>query len=535
MIRHVALVGMPGSGKSTVGPLLAAALEMPFHDLDADIAARHGPIPAIFAAHGEAAFRAHERAALARRLAGAPCVIALGGGAFADPGTHALARRGARTIWLRATLDTLAARVGDGADRPLLAGDPAAALARLLEARADAYAAADHTLDADGDAAHIAARALTLLTAPAPAPARIPVGPPGYDVLVRPGLLDAAGGHVRAAGAWARALVVADGAVAPLYRDRLVASLADAGIAAEATTVAPGEASKSWEGLARLTDAFAAARLTRGDVVIALGGGVVGDLTGFAAAIWMRGFAWVQVPTTLLAQVDSSVGGKTAIDTPAGKNMIGAFHDPALVLADTDVLVTLPDREMRCGMAEVLKYGLIDHPRFFAWLEANTPAVLAREPVALTTAIAESVRAKARIVTDDPHEAGARALLNFGHTFGHALEAEAGFGDELKHGEAVAIGMALAFRFSAARGLCPAADAARVEAVLRAARLPTRLHDLARPVAADALVARMRGDKKAGSGGTLTLVLARGIGEAFVAREVDVRPVLAFLRDEGAG
>ena len=274
--------------------------------------------------------------------------------------------------------------------------------------------------------------------------------------------------------------------------------------------------------------------LERGDLVVAFGGGVVGDLAGFAAAIYKRGIDFAQIPTTLLAQVDSSVGGKTAIDTPAGKNMIGAFHQPRLVLADLGVLDTLPDRELVCGLAEVLKYGLLGDAEFFDWLEAHTPDLLRRDPEALGHAVRRSVEMKAAIVAEDEREGGARALLNLGHTFAHAVEAEMGFGDALKHGEAVGLGCALAFRFSAVLGLCGAADAARAVQAIAAAGLPTTLAAVRpEPFLAPALLAHMKQDKKASDGG-VTLILARAVGQAFVARTIDEARLGDFLVTEGA-
>jgi len=534
--RPIALVGMPAAGKSTVGPLIATALGLPFADLDALIEARTGMAVAdIFATQGEPAFRAIERDTVAGLLAEGPCVVALGGGAFVNPETRGLVRRGARTLWLRTDLETLSRRVGDGAGRPLLAGDPKAALARLEAARAAAYAEADHVVDAGAEPSRVASAALLALSDP-PAAGRVPVGGDDpYEVLIGPGLLDEAGPRIAALGqGFRRAVIVADTTTDALFGNRVAASLAVAGIAPERIAVPPGEASKSWAGLQSLVERFAALGLARRDLVVALGGGVVGDLAGFAAAIYMRGLSWAQLPTTLLAQVDSSVGGKTAIDLSAGKNLAGAFWNPAIVLADTAALATLPPREVRAGWAEVLKYGLLGDARFFAWLEANQASALAGDADTLASAIAHSVRMKAAIVTEDAREGGIRAHLNLGHTFAHAFEAETGFGPELLHGEAVAIGMALAFRFSAAQGLCPETDAARVEAALRAAGLPAALADLPRQHSADALVARMRGDKKAGSGGALTLVLARGVGQAFVAEGVDAERLGAFLRVAGA-
>jgi 3-dehydroquinate synthase len=313
-----------------------------------------------------------------------------------------------------------------------------------------------------------------------------------------------------------------------------LAALSGAGIAARPILVPPGEHTKSFEHLESLTDRLLAARLDRTDRIIAFGGGVVGDLTGFAAAIYKRGMDFIQIPTTLLAQVDSSVGGKTAIDTPRGKNLIGAFHQPRLVLADLDALATLPAREMTCGYAEVLKYGLLGDPNFFEGLESSTRAVLARNPTALTWAVKRCVEMKAAIVAEDEREGGRRALLNLGHTFGHALESANGFDEALKHGEAVGLGCALAFRFSATLGLCAPEEAARVTRAVESAGLPASLDQAAgHPFQADALIDSMAQDKKA-QGGALTLILARGIGQAFVANAVDPAPLRTFLLAEGA-
>jgi 3-dehydroquinate synthase len=361
------------------------------------------------------------------------------------------------------------------------------------------------------------------------------LGARAYDVVVGPGLIDRAGEYIAPLLKNRRTAVVTDSNVGEHHGERLSVSLERAGVAVDMITVPAGEESKSFETLARLSDQLLDLELDRGDVIVAFGGGVVGDLAGFAASIYKRGIDFVQVPTSLLAQVDSSVGGKTAIDTPRGKNLIGAFHQPRLVLADLDALATLPAREMACGYAEVIKYGMLGDADFFAWLERHGPRVLEREREALSHAVARSVQMKAEIVAEDEKEKGRRALLNLGHTFGHALEAETGFGVELKHGEAVAAGCAMAFRFSAALGLCPDIDAARVEQALRAVGLPTRLDHLPQGAtfAADRLIAHMGQDKKA-EGGTLTFILARAIGDAFVARNVDPAPLRDFLLTEGA-
>jgi 3-dehydroquinate synthase len=360
------------------------------------------------------------------------------------------------------------------------------------------------------------------------------LGARAYDVVIGPGLLAEAGRRIAPLARRKRLAVVSDETVWGLHGAALTASLEGAGLAAHPLIVAPGEQTKSFEGLADVTDRLLALELDRGDIVVAFGGGVVGDLTGFAAAIYKRGIDFVQIPTTLLAQVDSSVGGKTAIDTPRGKNLVGAFHQPRLVLADLDVLSTLPDREMRAGYAEVVKYGLLGDFGFFEWLETHSAAVLAREPDALARAVIRSVEMKAEIVAEDEKEQGRRALLNLGHTFGHALEAETGYGAALLHGEAVAAGQALAFRFSAAQGLCAGQDAARATAAIAGAGLPTRLDEIpGHPFDAARLVRHMAQDKKA-EAGQLTFVLVRALGDAFVAKNVDAEAVRRFLIAEGA-
>ena len=363
----------------------------------------------------------------------------------------------------------------------------------------------------------------------------IPVGGEGfaaYEVVVGRGLLKEAGARV-AALAPTRAFIVSDETVAAIHGETVRAALEGAGLKTGIVTVPAGEASKSFEQLEAVLDRLLAEGLDRKSLVVALGGGVVGDLAGLAAALFMRGVDFVQVPTTLLAQVDSSVGGKTAIDTPRGKNLIGAFHQPRLVLADIEALATLPVRQVRSGWAEVLKHGLICDAAFFDWLGGEGKAGAEGDPDALERAVIRSVEIKSQIVGEDEKEAGRRALLNLGHTFGHALEAELGFGDALTHGEAVALGCAMAFRFSARQGLCSAADAQKAEAGIRAAGLPTRLAEVDQAFSAEALIGRMAGDKKA-EGGRLTLILARAIGEVFTDKDVDAEAVRAFLVEEGA-
>ncbi|MDP1875475.1 3-dehydroquinate synthase [Phenylobacterium sp.] len=360
------------------------------------------------------------------------------------------------------------------------------------------------------------------------------LGARAYEVRIGSGLIAEAGRHIRPLLKRGRTAIISDETVWRLHGAALTEALLVEGVSATPVLVPAGEGSKSFEVLARVSDDLLALELDRGDLIVAFGGGVVGDLAGFAAAIYKRGIDFVQIPTTLLAQVDSSVGGKTAIDTPRGKNLIGAFHQPRLVLADLDILATLPAREIRAGYAEIIKYGLLGDLAFFEWLEANGRAVVDLESAALAHAVRRSVETKAEIVAQDEREAGRRALLNLGHTFGHALEAESGYGEDLLHGEAVAIGMAQAFRFSARQGHCSAQDAVRAEAAIAAVGLPVGMDALpGHPFDGRRLIDHMGQDKKA-EGGRLTFILARALGDAFVARDVDADSILQFLTAEGA-
>ncbi len=358
---------------------------------------------------------------------------------------------------------------------------------------------------------------------------RVELGDRSYEIVIGPELLDHAGATISQVLATPSVVIVTDATVGLLHGDRLAASLEASSIASRQLTVAAGEASKSFEGYEALLDALLATQPDRQLTVVALGGGVVGDLAGFAAATLLRGVDLVQVPTTLLAQVDSAVGGKTGINTRQGKNLVGAFHQPRCVLADTAVLDNLPDRELRAGYAEVVKYGLIDDAAFFTWLETNGSAVLTGDAAARQYAITTSCRSKARIVAADEREAGPRALLNLGHTFGHAFERAAGYGPDPRHGEAVAVGLVLAFQLSARLKLCAPDDAVRIANHLHAVGLaadPTELPGY--DWTTEALLSHMGFDKKARSG-KLRFVLARGIGESFVADDVlldDVRAVL---------
>ena len=353
-----------------------------------------------------------------------------------------------------------------------------------------------------------------------------------YEVRVGAGLLAELVPHCRGLLRKRAVPIVTDRNVHAAWGEVIEGALHASGHEPRWRILPPGEASKGWEQLAATVDWLLAEEVERGDSILALGGGVIGDLTGFAAAILKRGCRFIQLPTSLLAQVDSSVGGKTAINTPAGKNLVGAFHQPALVLADLAVLDTLPERELRAGYAEVVKYGLIGDADFFAWCDANGAAMLAGDAALREYAVAHSVAAKARIVAEDEFETtGQRALLNLGHTFGHALEAETGFSDRLLHGEAVALGMVLAARYSARRGLMSSATAEHIADHIETAGLPAKIARTGIACDGAALVTHMLHDKKMDAG-TLPFLLMRGIGETFLARDVELADVAAFLDGE---
>ena len=559
--RPIVLVGLMGCGKTSTGRCLARRLGLDFVDADTEIEwSAQMSIAEIFEKHGEAYFRDGERRVMARLLGSGPRVIATGGGAFINEQTRARIHAGALSIWLKADLDVLWRRVRRRSHRPLLkTADPEGTLRALMEQRYAIYGRADITVvsrDGPHDAVvndAIAALEFHLRFSPevpkaamtpvsahsAPPPAiaaahRVPVALPGrpYDILIGPGLLRDTGEAIARMALGAACAIVTDDNVADHHVQTLEESLDRAGIRHARIVVRPGEASKSYAVFETVCDAILAARLERGDIVLALGGGVVGDLAGFAAASVRRGMRLVQIPTSLLAQVDSSVGGKTGINSTHGKNLVGAFHQPAMVIADSDVLRTLPARDFAAGYAEVVKYGLLGDLAFFEWLDINRAAIYAGGP-ARGEAVARSCAAKASVVVRDEYEAGDRALLNLGHTFGHALERLTAYdGARLVHGEGVAIGMAMAFRFSHRLGLCGAADVRRVETHLAAAGLPIHAGAIAGFEAApEAMLDAMRQDKKV-ERGALTFILVRGIGRAFVAKGITFDEVLAFLQEE---
>ncbi len=569
--RAIVFVGMMGSGKSAIGQRLAARLGLPFVDADAEIvaAAAGMTIPEIFAKYGERYFRDGERRVIMRLLNSGEIVLATGGGAFVDPRTRERVTERGVSIWLDADLKTLLKRVRRKNDRPLLhTDDPEETLRQLLEARRPIYECADIRVESNDEPQDVMVEAtLDALRAKLPhinatrraaqqkdftkamthlhleraqseqgaahrETIHVALGGRSYDILIGANLLESAGSEIAKIAPGASCAIVTDENVARLHLPALQTSLTRAGLRHTTITVAPGEASKSLSSFGRVCDAALAAKIERRDLIVAFGGGVVGDLAGFVAASLRRGSRFVQIPTTLLSQVDSSVGGKTGINTAFGKNLIGAFHQPSLVIADVDVLRTLSAREFRAGYAEVVKYGLIGDKRFFEWLEADAEAVFHSRAEQIC-AVAVSCETKATIVARDETEQGDRALLNLGHTFGHAFELLTQYDSaRLVHGEGVAIGMACAARFSARLGLCAPQDAERVARHLASVGLPTSIREIAGwSCDAQSILEAMYQDKKV-EGGALTFILMRGVGEAFIAKSIEPNEVLGFLKDE---
>jgi 3-dehydroquinate synthase len=524
--RTIWLVGMMGAGKSTLGPALARALRREFVDADAEIERRAGrAVAELFASEGEPAFRARERAAQ-DELCGSGAVVALGGGAIAQPGAAERLAASGTVVYLRARPETLLARLGDAAARPLLAGlAPAARRGRLealLAERKPAYETARIALDTDEGSpqqlvAELARRIRALEAVPSPAARRVEValGERSYAVEIGAGSLAGLGARVAEVARARQALLVTVPPVGRRYAAAALRSLRSAGFAVGRIDVPDGDANKSLRQVARLYAALLARGADRDSVLVALGGGMVGDLTGFAAATFLRGIPFVQVPTTLLAMVDASVGGKTGVNLPQGKNLVGAFHQPRLVWIDTGTLRTLPPRERAAGFAEVIKKAAIWDAGLFATLERDAEALRALEAGPLEAVIERAVAIKAEVVSRDEREQDLRMLLNFGHTLGHAIETLLGY-RRLLHGEAVAVGMVFAARRSEALGFAPAGTAARLEALVRRFGLPAEPPAFPRR----AYLAALRVDKKTRDS-RIRFVVLEGIGRA---RTVPLRP-----------
>lgn len=518
-----------GSGKTAVGRQLAKALGLTFHDSDAEIEQRTGVnIPYIFEREGETGFREREREAIDALTQLKSVVIATGGGAVISPvNREHLAKRGC-VVYLKTSVGQQLERTKHSKQRPLLnTPDPEAKLRTLMDQRAPLYESiASITVSTDGQRVNTVCDAIVNQLNREPASSTtvqridIDLGERSYPILVGPNLLD--DNTLLANVIKARDIfIVTNDRVGPLYLERLKSSLNNKRVAS--IQLPDGEAHKTLATVSTVFDALVASRMNRDAAVVALGGGVVGDMAGFAAACYQRGIDYVQVPTTLLAQVDSSVGGKTAVDHPGGKNLIGAFHQPRAVIADTTTLSTLPNRELRAGLAEVVKYGFIRDAVFLDWIEAHAHALLNRDPQALAHAIKRSCEIKAEVVGIDEREQGLRAILNFGHTFGHAIETATGYGEWL-HGEAIAAGMVMAAEMSHRLGWISAADSARLTHIIKLLGLPID----APKIGAQKAVELMGMDKKV-LGGKIRLVLLKSLGEAVVTGDYDPAALHATL------
>ena len=526
-MNNIVLVGFMGSGKSTVGPILAEVLSQPFVDLDDEIAADAGrSVSQIFADEGEAGFRERESRCLGRVLEQDGTVVAVGGGAPMRDENWARIRNGNSVVALMAEPGELARRLNGSTDRPLLQPGARSVIASLLPLRLSRYLEADLVIKTDGrDPVQVAQQVHDRLSGGGLQRIRIDVPGSPHEVTVGShltSLVAAALHRMRISGT---VVVVSDGRVADRHAQPLMDALSGGGLTARLHLVPSGEPAKGLAVLAGIYEALAAAGVDRQGALIALGGGAVGDVAGFAAATWMRGIRYLQLPTTLLAMVDSSIGGKTAINLPAGKNLAGALHQPSAIFCDLAYLVTLPDEEYRASLAEVIKAAVIADRSFVDWLSANLPAILRREPAAVREAVSRAIAVKAAVVAQDPREDGPRAILNYGHTVGHALERAAGFG-HLRHGEAVAWGMEVAAHLSVLTGSCPPEAVATQHALLRDTGL------LAAPPAIDraAVLEAMRHDKKSRAG-ELRWVLLRELGRAEYGRSVDPSMVEASLAE----
>jgi shikimate kinase/3-dehydroquinate synthase len=523
--NNIFLVGLMGAGKTTIGRLLARKLNRRFVDADHEIEARTGAtIPWIFEIEGEACFRRREADVIRDLSAQQGLVLATGGGAVLDPKSRALLAERGTVIYLRASIGSILQRTAHDKNRPLLqTADPRGKLEQLWTERDPLYREiADLVIDTgrpnvqsmvqtilDQLAAQENARARkharTAMNEQAHITLNVELGERSYPIEIGAGLLDDAALLARHIGGH-KVAIVTNTTVAPLYLDKVAGHLRAAGRDVLEIILPDGEEHKNWQSLNLVYDALLQHKCDRKTTLVALGGGVIGDLTGFAASSYMRGVPFVQIPTTLLAQVDSSVGGKTGINHPLGKNMIGAFYQPRAVIADTATLATLPARELSAGLAEVIKHGAILDADFFDWIEANIEPLIARDRHAIGYAIARSCEIKSDVVRKDEREGGLRAVLNFGHTFGHAIENGLGYGAWL-HGEAVGCGMVMAADMSARLGLIEPSAVERVRALVRAAGLPAVAPDLGEA----RWIELMEVDKK-NEGGEIRFILLKPLG-----------------------
>lgn len=536
--RPIILIGLMGAGKTTIGKKLAQHLAIPFIDSDHEIEKTAGcTIADIFEQYGEAEFRRVEHEVIRRLLKQSSIILATGGGAFMHDKTRALLKEKATTVWLHCNVDTLLERVSTHTHRPLLnSGNKREILSNLITLRYPIYAEADLTIPCHDNSIETTLSQILLTLEQAEKMRTLPIklSNTQYNVMIGPNLLEQAGSLLTPILSQKKVFIISDETVAALYLQTLTNSLELSQIEYETILIPPGENTKSIKYYEQVTNALLEKNIERKTPVIALGGGVTGDLSGFAAASVLRGVPFIQIPTTLLSQVDSSVGGKTGINTPTGKNLLGAFYQPQIVIADTQTLNTLPPRELLAGYAEIVKAGLINEPDFFAWCEKNGTKILSKDHHYLDEAVERACAFKARVIKNDEFEqnSNGRNLLNLGHSLGHTLEAELGYDGRILHGEAVALGCCLIFKLCTRMGICPQEDTDRVLRHFKSVGLPTSIKDISTELKALNLLKHLQHDKKI-KNGKILFVLVNGIGKSFTSQDVNENDLHKLLTDDG--
>ncbi|EUK18288.1 3-dehydroquinate synthase [Commensalibacter papalotli (ex Servin-Garciduenas et al. 2014)] len=534
----IILIGLMGAGKTTIGKKLAQYLSIPFIDSDHEIEKTAGcTITDIFEQYGEAEFRRVEHEVIRRLIKQSSVVIATGGGAFMHAKTRQLLKEQATTIWLHCNVDTLLERISHHTHRPLLnSGNKREILSDLITTRYPVYAEADYIIPCHDNKIETTLTQILSILEQAKKMRTLPVtlSNTQYNVLIGPNLLQQAGILLTPLLSQKKVFIVVDENVASFHLQTLANSLTLSQIEYETILIPPGENTKSFKYYEQVVNTLLEKNVERQTPVIALGGGVTGDLSGFAAATVLRGLPFIQIPTTLLSQVDSSVGGKTGINTPTGKNLLGAFYQPQIVIADTHTLNTLPQRELLAGYAEIVKAGLIDDIELFEWCENNGEKILSKESHYLDEAVERACAFKARIIKNDEFEqhSKGRNLLNLGHSLGHTLEAELGYDGRILHGEAVALGCCLIFKLCTSMGICPQEDTDRVLHHFKSVGLPTSIRDLSFPLQASSLLRHLQHDKKVKNTKVL-FILVNGIGKTFTSQDVREEDLLKLLMNDG--
>lgn len=534
----IILIGLMGAGKTTIGKKLAQHLSIPFIDSDHEIEKTAGcTISDIFEQYGEAEFRRVEHEVIRRLIKQSSVVIATGGGAFMHAKTRQLLKEQTTTIWLHCNVDTLLERISHHTHRPLLnSGDKREILSNLITTRYPVYAEADYTIPCHDNKIETTLTQILSTLEQAKKMRTLPVqlSNTQYNVLIGPNLLQQAGTLLTPILSQKKVFIVADETVASFHLHTLTNSLALSQIEYETILIPSGENTKSLKYYEQVINTLLEKNVERQTPIIALGGGVTGDLSGFAAATILRGVPFIQIPTTLLSQVDSSVGGKTGINTPTGKNLLGAFYQPQIVIADTHTLNTLPQRELVAGYAEIVKAGLIDDIKLFEWCEKNGEKILSKDFHYLDEAVERACAFKARIIKNDEFEqhSKGRNLLNLGHSLGHTLEAELGYDGRILHGEAVALGCCLIFKLCTNMGICPQEDTDRVLRHFKAVGLPTSIRDLTIPLQVSSLMKHLQHDKKVNNKKVL-FILVNGIGKTFTSQDVREEDLQELLINDG--